>query len=58
MPVLPDSPECAALRANMREIVDFSIFMRINQLKLMGLCKKNLLSFRINIIRLRINQRQ
>ena len=53
MPVLPDSPKCAAVRADMKGdglTVDSSIFMRINWLKLIGLYKKNRLSFKINVI--------
>ena len=53
MPVLTDSPECAALRADMegdRLIVDSSILIRINQLKLMELWKVNRLSLRIDLV--------
>ena len=48
--MLPDSPECAALRADMEEIVDFSILIKINQLKLMELWKVNRLSLRIDLV--------
>ena len=49
MPVLPGSPECVALRADM-EGVDFSILMRIKQLRLMKLWKVNQLSLRIDLV--------
>ena len=49
MPVLLDSLEYAALRADM-EGVDFSILMRIKQLRLMKLWKVNRLSLRIDLV--------
>ena len=53
MPVLPDSPECAALRADMRGDRLNSRFQHIHKnksIKAHGLYKKNRLSFWMNII--------
>ena len=51
--MLPDSPECVALRADIKGDRLNSRFQHIHKnksVKAHGLCKKNRLSFRMNII--------
>ena len=53
LPVLPDSPECTAMRADMKGDRLNSRFQHIYEnksVKAHGVCKKNRLSFRINIV--------
>ena len=53
MPVLLDSPDCAALRADMKEDRLNSRFQHIREnksVKTHWLCKKNRLSFKINVV--------